>query len=153
MVEDKDVAKGAILLAIIMHCAACPVPPVGGLRKNTRTAGCIYRLHERTDRRDDAIWLNSAGAVLPYDVNVQDQLDQYPAAGTPVKKIGRVPFYKRLLWEGGRPIDAFLTIVSAQVGPATGWQPGFCVLMYVSMKLNSMQCAATLTADCACQLA
>jgi hypothetical protein len=58
--------------------------------------------------------------VLPYDVNVQEQLDQYQAAGTPVKKIGRVPWYQRLLWEGGRPIDAFLTIVSAQVRPATG---------------------------------
>ncbi|KAF6262602.1 transmembrane amino acid transporter protein-domain-containing protein [Scenedesmus sp. NREL 46B-D3] len=56
------------------------------------------------------------GAVLPYDVNRQDQLDHYQAAGTPVKKIGRVPWYQRVLWEGGRPIDAFLTIVSAQVG-------------------------------------
>jgi hypothetical protein len=57
-----------------------------------------------------------AGAVLPYDVNTEEELDQYQAAGTPAKKIGRVPWYQRILWEGGRPFDAFLTIVSAQVG-------------------------------------
>uniref|UniRef100_A0A383W752 Amino acid transporter transmembrane domain-containing protein n=1 Tax=Tetradesmus obliquus TaxID=3088 RepID=A0A383W752_TETOB len=56
------------------------------------------------------------GAVLPYDVNSEAELDQYQAAGTPAKKVGRVPWYQRLLWEGGRPFDAFLTIVSAQVG-------------------------------------
>ena len=55
--------------------------------------------------------------VLPYDVNDPRQLDLYPAYGTPAKKVGSVPFWKRLLWEGGRPFDAFLTIVSAQVCP------------------------------------
>lgn len=55
-------------------------------------------------------------AVLPYDLNDQDQLDLHPAYGTPARAVGSVPFWRRLLWEGGKPFDAFLTIVSAQVG-------------------------------------
>ena len=54
-------------------------------------------------------------AVLPYDLSDQAQLDLHPAYGTPARNVGAVPFWKRLLWEGGRPVDAFLTIVSAQV--------------------------------------
>ncbi len=53
--------------------------------------------------------------MLPYDVNTEEQLDQYPAAGRPAKTLEDVAMWKRLLWEGGRPFDAFLTIVSAQV--------------------------------------
>jgi hypothetical protein len=75
--------------------------------------------------------------VLPYDVNVQEQLDQYQAAGTPVKKIGKVPWYQRLLWEGGRPIDAFLTIVSAQVRPATSFCR-CCVLLL--LQQHAVRC-------------
>jgi hypothetical protein len=53
--------------------------------------------------------------VLPYDLNDPAQLDLHPAYGTPARAVGSVPFFKRLLWEGGKPFDAFLTIVSAQV--------------------------------------
>jgi hypothetical protein len=78
-----------------------------------------------------------AGAVLPYDVNTQEELDQYQAAGTPAKKIGRVPWYQRLLWEGGRPFDAFLTIVSAQVGTRCNFLP-----MLLLSKLLQQRCVA-----------
>ena len=57
-------------------------------------------------------------AAAPADVLVYDEvgeLDTVPAAGTPAKSMGRVPAWKRLLWEGGHPADAFLTAASAQV--------------------------------------
>lgn len=53
------------------------------------------------------------------DVYIYDdaaQLDEVPAAGTPPAALGSVPAWKRLLWEGGHPSDAFLTAASAQVG-------------------------------------
>lgn len=71
---------------------------------NTYLFCCLYSTEDVT-------------AVLPYDLNDPAQLDLHPAYGTPAKIVGQVPFWKRLLWEGGRPIDAFLTIVSAQVRP------------------------------------
>jgi hypothetical protein len=44
-------------------------------------------------------------------------VDEVAAAGTPQKEvISQVPAWKRLLWEGGHPADAFLTAASAQVG-------------------------------------
>jgi len=52
--------------------------------------------------------------VLPYDLNDEDQLDLVPGAGTPAKTVGTVPLWKRIFWEGGRPVDAFLTVVSAR---------------------------------------
>jgi hypothetical protein len=55
---------------------------------------------------------DAGAAVLPYDLNDPAQLDLHPAYGTPAKTVGQAPFWKRLLWEGGRPMDAFLTIVS-----------------------------------------
>jgi hypothetical protein len=58
--------------------------------------------------------------VLPYDLNDEDQLDLVPGAGTPAKTVGTVPLWKRIFWEGGRPVDAFLTVVSAQVGVCVG---------------------------------
>lgn len=57
--------------------------------------------------------------VLPAaDVYIYDDashLDEVPAAGTPPAALGSVPAWKRLLWEGGHPSDAFLTAASAQV--------------------------------------
>lgn len=64
--------------------------------------------------------------MLPYDVNNEDQLDLYPAAGTPARDVGAKSLWTRLLWEGGRPIDAFLTIVSAQVGQVSVLVGGAC---------------------------
>jgi hypothetical protein len=64
--------------------------------------------------------------VLPYDLN-DDQLDLVSGAGTPAQVVGAVPLWKRLFWEGGRPVDAFFTVVSAQVcgcvvcGAGWGW--------------------------------
>lgn len=61
---------------------------------------------------------------LPYDVNDEAQLDQYPAHGRSATSIKNVPIWKRIFWEGGRPFDAFLTIISAQVRSELGqpWQ-------------------------------
>jgi hypothetical protein len=76
----------------------------------------------------------TGSCALPYDVNDQRELDRYPAAGRPAERITQIPLWKRLFWEGGRPFDAFLTIVSAQVGQV--------ILSLVSARHKSVCVAA-----------
>lgn len=63
------------------------------------------------------------------------------AAGTPQKEVASlVPAWKRLLWEGGHPADAFLTAASAQVGQAQAF------LMQHSIQLVKNQLAVLILA-------
>lgn len=62
---------------------------------------------------DRAAHVICAASVLVYDE--ASDLDEIPAAGTPERSVLKEPAWKRLLWEGGHPADAFLTAASAQV--------------------------------------
>eukprot|EP00775_Hariotina_reticulata_P005826 gene5826-6067_t len=75
------------------------------------------RMQRRVKKSNVPSWESSITLethVLMYD-EAQD-LDEVAAAGTPAKSLNKVPAWKRLLWEGGHPADAFLTAASAQVG-------------------------------------
>lgn len=70
----------------------------------------------RTEARSPSYNTNSL--ILAAEVYIYDdvrELDEVPAAGTEPNDPG-IPAWKKLLWEGGHPADAFLTAASAQVG-------------------------------------
>jgi hypothetical protein len=94
-------------------CTRCPADVHG----HESVYACIHDQFKKPCCRCAVNCAEDAKAVMPYDLNDVDQLDLHPAYGTPAKTVKQqAPFWKRLLWEGGRPFDAFLTIVSAQVG-------------------------------------
>lgn len=78
--------------------------------------------------------------MLTYDLDDPAQLDLHPAYGTPAKAVVQVPFWRRLIWEGGRPFDAFLTIVSAQVNLGAAYD------LVVTVAATWCTCTLTLSA-------
>ncbi|KAI8476179.1 MAG: transmembrane amino acid transporter protein-domain-containing protein [Monoraphidium minutum] len=45
-----------------------------------------------------------------------EELDHYAGHGAPAGDVKSGPLWRRVLWEGGTPVDGFLTAASAQVG-------------------------------------
>ena len=54
-------------------------------------------------------------AASPETHGSGDELDEHPGHGAPASDVREGPLWRRLLWEGGFPLDGFLTAASAQV--------------------------------------
>lgn len=52
-------------------------------------------------------------------VDTGEELDKFPAHGAPEGQVSKAPLWKRIIWEGGFPLDGFLTAASAQVSART----------------------------------
>jgi len=104
----------ALLLALSIHpittdtCKEKPQPQQQDRSKHQTAPPTRGRItHHTTSPHPVAAIIDSA--------ETPDDLDKFPAHDAPSSDVSKAPLWRRALWEGGLPIDGFLTAASAQV--------------------------------------